>query len=216
MLDVGCFLPSGFHARVETMEARIRLQVAAPERRGFLVQRTLVMTVIGPDRTGLVDAIAGLVAEHGGNWLESRMSRLGGHFAGILRAEVPPENEQALMTALHKLEARGLSVVVHPDQPKAPPPGATMRVLELVGQDRPGIVREVTHALADFGVNVEELHTECASAAMSGETLFKAHATLSIPQSCDIEQIREQLEKIAADLIVEISLEELPTSAAAS
>jgi glycine cleavage system regulatory protein len=177
------------------------------------MQRTLVMTVIGPDRTGLVDAIAGRVAEHGGNWLESRMSRLGGHFAGILRVEVPPEQEQALMAALHQLETRGLSVVVHPDQPKAPPPTARMRVLELVGQDRPGIVREVTHALAGFGINVEELQTECASAAMSGETLFRARATLSIPESCDLEQVRQQLEQIAADLIVEISLEDLLASA---
>src|SRR5512144_2487868 len=98
------------------------------------------MTVIGPDRTGLVDSIAALVTEHGGNWLESRMSRLGGHFAGILRVEVPQEQEPQLVAALHKLEARGLTVVVHPDEPKPAPPTTGMRVLELVGQDRPGIV----------------------------------------------------------------------------
>ena len=174
------------------------------------MQRLLVMTVIGPDRTGLVDSIAGLVTEHGGNWLESRMSRLGGHFAGILRVEVPPEQEALLVAALRRLESRGLTVVVHPDEPKAGPQAARLSVLEIVGQDRPGIVRQISHALAGFGVNVEELHTECASAAMSGETLFKARATLSIPASCDTGQIRQQLEKIAEDLIVEISLAELP------
>jgi glycine cleavage system regulatory protein len=174
------------------------------------MQRMLVMTVIGPDRTGLVDAIAGLVTEHGGNWLESRMSRLGGHFAGILRVEVPKEKESLLVVALHKLESRGLTVVVHPDEAKTLPPTARLSVLEIVGQDRPGIVRQISHALARFGVNVEELQTECASAAMSGETLFKARATLSIPESCDAAQIRQQLEKIAEDLIVEISLAELP------
>ena len=57
------------------------------------MQRLLVMTVIGQDRPGLVESVAALVAENGGNWLESRMSRLGGHFAGILRVEVPGENE---------------------------------------------------------------------------------------------------------------------------
>jgi len=174
------------------------------------MQRLLVMTVIGPDRPGLVDSVAALVAEHGGNWLESRMSRLGGQFAGILRVEVPGENEPALVAALKKLEARGLAVVVHPDQPKPMPASARQSVLDIVGQDRPGIVREISHALASFGVNVEELHTECASAAMSGETMFKAHARLSIPASCDAAQVRQQLEKIAADLIVEISLAELP------
>ena len=174
------------------------------------MQRMLVMTVIGPDRTGLVDSIAGLVTEHGGNWLESRMSRLGGHFAGILRVEVPPDQEPLLIAALQKLESRGLAVVAHADELKAPPPTARLSLLEIVGQDRPGIVRQISHALAGFGVNVEELHTECASAAMSGETLFKARATLSIPESCDAAQIRQQLEKIAEDLIVEISLAELP------
>jgi glycine cleavage system regulatory protein len=177
------------------------------------MERTLVMTVIGPDRTGLVDSIASLVTEHGGNWLESRMSRLGGHFAGILRVEVPQDREPALVAALQKLESRGLTVVVHRDQPKAPPSTERLRRLEIVGQDRPGIVREISHALASFGVNVEDLQTECASAAMSGETLFKATATLSIPEACDTERIRQQLEKIAEDLIVEISLAEVTTSA---
>ncbi len=174
------------------------------------MQRSLVMTVIGQDRPGLVESVAALVAEHGGNWLESRMSRLGGHFAGILRVEVPSENESPLVAALKQLAARGLTVVVHPDQPKPLPAAARQSVLDIVGQDRPGIVREISHALAGFGVNVEELQTECASAAMSGETLFKAHARLSIPESCDTAQIRQQLEKIAADLIVEISLADLP------
>jgi glycine cleavage system regulatory protein len=146
----------------------------------------------------------------GGNWLESRMSRLGGQFAGILRVEVPSENDPPLIAALQKLESRGLTVVVHPDQSKPLPVLARQSVLDIVGQDRPGIVREISHALARFGVNVEELETECASAAMSGETLFKAHARLSIPESCNTAQIRQQLERIAADLIVEISLAELP------
>jgi glycine cleavage system regulatory protein len=177
------------------------------------MQHMLVMTVIGPDRTGLVDSIAGLVTEHGGNWLESRMSRLGGHFAGILRVEAPQDKELMLVAALRRLEARGLTVVVHRDEPKAAPPTERLSVLEIVGQDRPGIVREISHALAGFGVNVEELHTECASAAMSGETLFRARATLSIPETCDAARIRQELEKIAADLIVEISLAELPAPA---
>ena len=101
-------------------------------------------------------------------------------------------------------------MVVHPDQPKPTAAPARQSVLEIVGQDRPGIVREISHALAGFGVNVEELETECASAAMSGETLFKARARLSIPESCNAAQVRQQLERIAADLIVEISLAELP------
>lgn len=173
------------------------------------MKHSLVMTVIGNDRPGLVESVASLVAEHGGNWLESRMSRLGGQFAGIVHVEVPADKEKALAKALQALDARGLTVVVHSSE-RAKVAARQTSILEIVGQDRPGIVRQISHTLAEFGVNVEELETECASAAMSGETLFKARAVLSIPDSCSVGELRQTLEKIAADLIVEISLESLP------
>jgi len=174
------------------------------------MQRALVMTIIGQDRPGLVESVAALVAEHGGNWLESRMSRLGGQFAGILRVEAPTERESALQTALKQLEAQGLTVVVQPDKaPAATATTARLSSLDIIGDDRPGIVRQISRTLAQYGVNVEELETECASAPMSGEALFKAHATLRIPSACNTAALREELEKIAADLIVEISLADL-------
>lgn len=174
------------------------------------MQRSLVMTVIGQDRPGLVESIAGLVARHGGNWLESRMSRLGGYFAGILRVALPPGDEPALTTALKGLETRGLTIVVHPDESAPAAEPQRLSILDIVGQDRPGIVRQISGSLAAHGVNVEELETECDSAAMSGETLFRAHALLNIPDSCDTARLRDELERIAADLIVEIKLAELP------
>jgi glycine cleavage system regulatory protein len=167
------------------------------------------MTVIGQDRPGLVDTIAGLVAGHDGNWLESRMSRLGGQFAGILRVEVPEEQMPPLSAALRALQSQGLTVVVHPDQPPPAQTSPRLSRLEIVGQDRPGIVRQISHALAAYGVNVEELHTECASAAMSGETLFTARAKLSLPARCNAAELRRRLEKIAGDLIVDFTFEEL-------
>jgi len=173
------------------------------------MQRMLVMTVIGQDRPGLVESVARLVAEHGGNWLESRMSRLGGQFAGILRVEIPAEREAALVASLKKLDACGLAVVVSQDQAPLPTVGGKLRALEIVGHDRPGIVRQIAQALARHNVNVEDLETERSSAAMTGEILFKASAKLNIPGSCDLAALRQELEKIAADLIVDISLGEV-------
>jgi glycine cleavage system regulatory protein len=161
------------------------------------------MTVIGPDRPGLVESVASAVSRHGGNWLESRMARLGGQFAGILRVDVPADHAGELARALQSLSGKGVNVVIHPDRAAAPA-GAELRLIELVGQDRPCIVQSITHALAAHGVNVEELETECVSAAMSGETLFKATAKVLVPEGCDVESLRAELEKIAADLIVEI------------
>ncbi len=178
------------------------------------MQRMLVMTVIGPDRPGLVESVAQLVTGHGGNWLESRMSRLGGQFAGILRIEVPYEQEAPLLRALNDLKGEGLTVVAQGDQPPpAASGGARTNILEVVGQDRPGIVNQISRALARHAVNVEDLQTECGSAAMSGETLFRARARLSIPAACDIAQLRDELEKIGTDLIVEISLADVATDA---
>jgi glycine cleavage system regulatory protein len=172
------------------------------------MQIPLVMTIISPDRTGLVEAVARAVADHGGNWLESRMCRLGGEFAGILRVELPAANKSALLAALHQLQANGLQIVV---REAAPVPAAASRQtkLEIIGADRPGIVREITSALARAGVNVEDFSSEVASAPMSGETLFKASARLQLPTHCDLAALKTDLERIAADLLVDVSFAEL-------
>jgi len=169
------------------------------------MRTSLVMTVIAKDRPGLVDAISGVIADNEGNWLESRMARLGGQFAGILRIELPAARQEKLIDALRELDASGLKVLVHQDSPPASKSGM-LRLLEVVGHDRPGIIRQISRALAQNGVNVEELTSEVASAAMSGELLFKARAKVLLPEGCNSEQLQQELEQIAADLIVEISL----------
>jgi len=169
----------------------------------------LVMTIIGPDRTGLVESVARVVADHGGNWLESRMCRLGGDFAGILRIEIPADKKSALLAALQNLQLNQLQIVVRADpMVLVAAPGRQVK-LEIVGSDRPGIVREITAALARANVNVEEFSSEIASAPMSGETLFKAGARLQLPGRCDLAALQRDLEKIAADLLVDVSVAEL-------
>src|SRR5450432_3354765 len=116
------------------------------------MQVPLVMTIIGKDRTGLVESVAKIVAEHGGNWLESRMCRLGGEFAGILRIHVPAEKQAALMQALNGLASQGLRVVASAGETAADAGSGGLTTLEIVGHDRPGIVREITRALAGQGV----------------------------------------------------------------
>jgi glycine cleavage system regulatory protein len=173
------------------------------------MQVPLVMTIIGPDRTGLVESVARVVAEHGGNWLESRMCRLGGEFAGILRIELPVDKRTALIAALQTLQGRGLTIVVRPDEPTAATAPGRLARLEIVGHDRPGIVHEITRVLAEAGVNVEEFSSELVSAPMSGENLFKAIARLQLPAGADSAVLKARLEKIAGDLLVDLSFMEL-------
>ena len=166
----------------------------------------LVLTLIGPDRPGIVEAIAEPIARHGGNWLESRMAHLAGKFAGILRIEVPSGQEAALTAALSALDADGLKLTVEAGPAPAAEAGSRTFLLELMGLDRPGIVREISHALAERGVNIEELITDRTTAAMSGELLFRSRARVSIPPRTDPEGLRERLEQLAGDLMVQVTL----------
>jgi glycine cleavage system regulatory protein len=172
----------------------------------------VVVTLLGADRPGLVELVAGVIAANGGNWLESRMSRLGGKFAGILRAELPPDRVQAAMAALSALEGRGLKVIAEVAPRADSGSGDKQMQLELVGLDRPGIVREISQLLAASGVNVEELVTNRTSAPMSGEMLFEARAHVRVPAGMNVASLRAGLERIASDLVVEVKLEDRKAS----
>ncbi len=168
---------------------------------------TLVFTLIGPDRPGLVERVATCVAEHGGNWEEGKLLGLDGHFAGVLRVGVPPGAVARLAAALRSLE--GLTVTVAEAIDYAPLEHRVL-VLEVVGSDHPGIVQSIGRALAMLGVNVAELETWTERAAMSGEPVFRAHARLEVPAAVGEPQLRASLEQIAHDLMVELHVGQAP------
>lgn len=165
----------------------------------------LVLTVIAPDQPGLVEKLAQCVAEHGGNWLESRMSRMAGQFAGIVRVQVPEADHGGLGAALEALDAEGIRVLQAPCGTE--PAGSWQPIqLELVGNDRPGIVRDITRLLAAHGVNLESLDTEVLPAPMSSEPLFHARAQLAVPPELELDVLQEGLETLADELMVELEL----------
>lgn len=166
--------------------------------------KNLVITLLGADRPGLVEAVAEVMAAQGGNWLESRMARLAGKFAGILRVELPAEEVATAVAALARLESRGLKILAEVSIPETPSTGQRTMELEVVGLDRPGIVRDISQLLAQHTVNVDELTTDRSSAPMSGETLFRATARLHVPAGTDVVAVRAGLERLAGHLMVEI------------
>lgn len=167
---------------------------------------SLVLTVIGEDKPGLVEALSRTVTANGANWLESRMSHMAGKFAGIVRVSVPEENADALGRALAGLEGEGLKVVAEPGVAEDPGRGFAPLTLELVGTDHPGIVRDISRVLARRGINVEELITECTAAPMSGERLFRATAQLRLPANVTVDELQRDLEEVAQSLMVDVSL----------
>lgn len=167
----------------------------------------LVLTINGADRTGLVESLAEQIAGAGGNWEESRMARLAGEFAGILLVTIDHSRRAELVAAVRRLEATGLHVTM---RTSAPPPatiaGAHVR-LEVTGNDRPGIVRDVSRILAEGGVNVEELETSVTSAPMSGDPMFTARIRLLAPTDFALAGLRTRLEALAGELMVDIAVE---------
>lgn len=165
-----------------------------------------VITIIGPDRPGLVESVADIVSRHQGNWMASRMAHLGGKFAGIVQISVPDGGVDGLLDDLRTLSSHGLSVQAEADAAETSPFETLEITLELVGGDRPGIVKEISHVLAERHVNVEELNTEYVSAPMTGKDLFRATAHLRLPAGLNVDDLRRQLEAVAHDLMVDIAL----------
>lgn len=169
----------------------------------------VVLTILGEDRPGLVEALSDVIAAHGGNWLESRMARLAGKFAGVLRASVPESSTHALTSALQELEAHGLHLIVEWDTREAVVQQYRWLQMDLIGTDHPGIIRDISRCLAMRGINIAELHTEYGSAPMSGEMLFKATAQLQVPLELSIPDLQEELENLAQTLMVDMALEDI-------
>ena len=71
---------------------------------------------------------------------------------------------------------------------------------------------DIASALARHHVNVEELDTECIDAPMSGQKMFKARARLNLPPEASLDQLREELEGVAHDLMVDVTLGEPETA----
>jgi len=168
---------------------------------------SLVLTILGHDQPGLVEAVARVVADEGANWLESRMAHLAGQFAGILRVEVEREQASRLVAALEGLDQQGLKSIIHAEPvPASSNEEPTMR-LDLVGQDRPGIVREISKVLATHCVNVERFQSEQSRAAGTGQALFRASAQLRLPPGMEENELRQALEQVAADMMVDLEFE---------
>ena len=169
---------------------------------------TLVLTVIGDDRAGLVNAVAEVVARNGGNWERSQMAELAGKFAGIVLVTVPDQGVDVLVAALEPLHGM-LDITAQAGSADIDEiaPGAQRFVLDLVGTDRPGIVREITDVLAAHAVNIDTLRTETREAPMSGGRLFEATAVLEVPADADLGALRVAIERLANELMVDITLD---------
>ena len=168
---------------------------------------TLVLTVIGDDRSGLVSALSGVVTDHGGSWERSHMARLAGKFAGMVVVAVADDSVEQLLDDLAPLHSQGLLEIRAERGDDSTPGHDEVRFnLALVGADRPGIVHTISRALAARDVGIEELQTAAREAPMAGGMLFEAEATLIAPSGTSLDDLRALLEELADELMVDLTL----------
>lgn len=165
----------------------------------------MILSAIGADRPGLTQALAEAVHGAGGNWLESHLSHLGGQYVGAVLVEIAKDRVVELEAAARGVDAQGLHVKVIPADEGLAAASGDMLKIDFVGQDRPGIVREMTSALVPLGVNIEDLVTSTENSAWSGDRLFRAAARLSVPAGVSLDQVRDALEAISAEIIVDLT-----------
>ncbi|HET9159235.1 MAG TPA: ACT domain-containing protein [Caulobacteraceae bacterium] len=166
---------------------------------------SVVLSVIGSDRPGLTEALAQAVFSAGGNWLEGHLSRLGGLYVGSVLVEVEADKVDALRSAVSDIDGQGLEVRLAPTIGPAEAVGELLD-LTLVGQDRPGIVRQVTRVLSGLDVNIETFETHIDAAPYFGGEIFRMQARLRLPPGLKARGVQTALEAISAEIMVDISL----------
>ncbi|HEY4066626.1 MAG TPA: formyltransferase family protein [Burkholderiaceae bacterium] len=170
----------------------------------------LIVTVIGTDRPGIVSLLSDRAQRHGASWAASRLSNLAGEFAGFVHFDVPRDNAAAFEAALRGLEAQGLRLLIaRSDAGAAASPAGLRGVdLDLVGEDRVGIVSNLTRILAESGISIEHIHTEIAAARHGGKQTFKIAAHLLVPKALSTDQLKGRLDALANEMMVDIALGE--------
>jgi glycine cleavage system regulatory protein len=168
----------------------------------------LILTFVGDDRPGLVNAISEKVADCGGTWLESRSVRLAGKFAGVVLVSVPDESLIPLESALAKLAPSGLRISIERGAAAESEKPGRLVTLEIVGNERPGIVRDVTQALTRLSVNIEEFASGLEGEPFTGTEMFRATARVSVPDGLALDELRKALERLAAEIMVDLTVGE--------
>lgn len=168
------------------------------------MQKHLVMTVTGPDRTGLVEHITKLLLEYQGNVEESRMARLGGEFAMLMLVSVPEDKFEPVRESIRSLRNEDYKVTTRETERgySAKFTGWMPYQVKVSGADHEGIIYQITRYLAERGINIESMDTDMFSAPMSGTPLFTMTAVVLVPPDLP-RNWHDDLEAVGDDLNVD-------------
>lgn len=170
--------------------------------------KEIVLTLTGHDRVGIVDQITDLFVKHRGNVETSRMAHLGGEFAMLALVAFDDKELPALEAEFDKLRGEGfqITLVQTEDDHATKYAGWLPYQIEILGADHEGIIYEVTHHLAQQGINIEDMETSTSPAPMSGTPLFRMEATVLVPPKLPFHEWSEALEEIGDKLNVTVEV----------
>jgi glycine cleavage system regulatory protein len=164
----------------------------------------LVLTVIGQDKKGLVNQLSKICLENEANWMGSNLSYLSGYFAGVIELTVSDQNLEKLVSALESMDE--LKITIHHCEHTLAEENQQIELV-ITGNDRKGIVQELTSVINHKGANIISFVSKHQSAPNWGGDLFNAIAKVSLPKDMDANVVIEALEHIATDIIVDVELE---------
>ena len=171
----------------------------------------ILLSLVGPDRTGLVDKISGAILKQKGNLEDSRMAVLGGEFAMLMLVSIPGDARQALEQAVRQeAETLGLLLTIKTTTPRRNENVATPLKLRVEGMDHEGIVHDVVHYLAEQGVSVETLDSQLTNAPHTGSPLFSMNLHLEVPSAVSLSVLEKGLDAVADRLNVTLEIEQVP------
>ena len=173
---------------------------------GEKMHLSLIITILGKDRTGIVSSISEILEQHQSSWSESRISHLAGKIAGILQVSVPDNRVEELTVALDDFQSDDLKITIETAATELKTTATKTIHVELLCQDRIGIVHDVTERLAKLNVNIEELDSHLKEASMAGGMLFSAELTLGLPDNVDADAVEDCLEEMSDQFMIDINL----------
>jgi glycine cleavage system transcriptional repressor len=169
-----------------------------------------VLTSIGADRPGLVDAVTRFILERGGNLEDSRMVNLHGQFAMVMLVAGDEAAAARLETDLGELErAAGIRAELTAAAAAGRPSAAVAAIpyrLNTTAMDHPGLVQSVAHVLGQLGVNIESADTALKPAPMTGAPLFAMELVVSVPATTRVSELRERLAEVCDELNIDWQL----------
>ncbi len=169
------------------------------------MQKQLVLTAVGRDRTGVVEEFTKLILHYDGNIEASRMVRLGGDFALLMFVSAPEDRVLELRRAVDELHYTKFDVLTRVTETDDEGDEALDHccTITVLGADHMGIINQVARYLTEQGINLESMHTEVSAAPMSGTPLFTMSAEVVVPARLALDDLREAMEFIGDEMGVD-------------